>query len=117
MPRKNMQSIVTALAPMASTLPTQRPQVAPEGQGRAQVAPAPPPAPAATLAPPPQVAAAPPEPVVQFSFSLRKSQRKQLARLADDVDLTMRAFILEALRERGLEVKEDDLRDLRQGRG
>ena len=72
-----------------------------EGQVRAQVAFAPPPAPVAILAPPPQGAAAPAEPVFQFSFSLRKSQRKQLARLAVDAGLTMRAFILEALWERG----------------
>jgi hypothetical protein len=40
--------------------------------------------------------AAPTEEVIQFSLSLRKSLRKQLARLADDADMTMRAFVLEA---------------------
>lgn len=98
MSKKNMQSIVTALTPMAEALPTQRPQPAP-------AAPAPGPKPVQT------------EPHVQFSFSLRKSLRKQLLRLADDEDMTMRSFILEALREKGLDVTEDDLRDLRKERG
>lgn len=96
MSKKNMQSIVTALTPMAEALPTQRPQ----------------PAPAAPRPKPVQT-----EPHVQFSFSLRKSLRKQLLRLADDEDMTMRSFILEALREKGLDVTEDDLRDLRKERG
>jgi len=39
--------------------------------------------------------------------------RKELARLADDADMTMRAFILEALREKGLSVTDEDLADLR----
>lgn len=34
--------------------------------------------------------------VIQFSLSLRKGLRKQLARLADDADMTMRAFVLDA---------------------
>lgn len=95
MSKKNMQSIVTALTPMAGMLPTQRPQ---------QVEAAP-------------KAASMSEPLVQFSFSLRKSQRKQLARLASDDDVPMRVFILEALRDKGLEVTEDDLRDLRKEKG
>jgi hypothetical protein len=56
---------------------------------------------------------APVEPIVQFSFGLRKSQRKELQRLAADVDMTMRAFILDALKEKGLPVTEEDLLDLR----
>ena len=92
-----MQSIVTALTPMAGTLPTQRPQPV-------QAAPKPTSAPAD-------------EPLVQFSFSLRKSQRKQLARLSSDEDVPMRVFILEALREKGLDVTEDDLRDMRKEKG
>lgn len=97
MTKKNMQSIVTALTPMAGTLPTQRPQPV---QAVPKLAPA-----------------SANEPLVQFSFSLRKSQRKQLARLASDEDVPMRAFILEALREKGLDVTEDDLRDLRKEKG
>ena len=97
MTKKNMQSIVTALTPMAGTLPTQRPQAV-------QAVPKPASAPAD-------------EPLVQFSFSLRKSQRKQLARLSSDEDVPMRVFILEALREKGLDVTEDDLRDMRKEKG
>ena len=53
------------------------------------------------------------EEVIQFSLSLRKSLRKELARLADDADMTMRAFVLEALRDKGLSVTAEDLKDLR----
>lgn len=44
---------------------------------------------------------------------MRKSLRKQLARLADDADIPMRAFILSALKAKGLDVTKDDLADLR----
>ena len=57
------------------------------------------------------------EEVIQFSLSLRKSLRKELARLADDADMTMRAFVLEALRSKGLSVTVEDLRDLRRRGG
>ena len=49
------------------------------------------------------------EGVTQFSLSMRKELRKQLARLASDADMTMRAFVLNALKEMGLAVHEDDL--------
>ena len=42
--------------------------------------------------------------------------RKQLARLADEADMTMRAFVLDALRAKGLDVRADDLADLRKDR-
>ena len=57
------------------------------------------------------------EEVIQFSLSLRKSLRKELARLADDADMTMRAFVLSALRDKGLDVTENDLKDLRKRGG
>jgi hypothetical protein len=38
------------------------------------------------------------------------------ARLANDVDMTMRAFVLDALRAKGLDVRPDDLVDLRKDR-
>jgi len=95
-----MRSIVTALTPMAGSLPTQRPQSEPEASK-----------------PGPNYIANVDDPQVQFSFNLRKTLRKQLLRLADDKDMTMRAFILEALREKGLDVTDDDLRDLRKDRG
>ena len=54
--------------------------------------------------------------MIQFSLSLRKSLRKQLARLADEADMTMRAFVLDALKAKGLDVQPDDLMDLRKER-
>ena len=59
---------------------------------------------------------APAEEVIQFSLSVRKGLRKQLARVADDADMTMRAFVLEALKVKGLDVRPDDLLDLRKER-
>lgn len=98
MEKKNLRSVAAALAPVAQGLPTQNVVRAmpPSGAGEAHRAPA-----------------ANAEPLVQFSFALRKSLRKELARLADDADMTMRAFILEALRDKGLTVTDDDLLDMR----
>ena len=56
------------------------------------------------------------EEVIQFSLSLRKSLRKELARLAAEADMTMRAFVLSALKEKGLNVSDEDLVDLRMRR-
>jgi hypothetical protein len=56
------------------------------------------------------------EPVIQFSLSLRKSLRKHLMLLASDADMTMRAFVLSALKDKGLDVQPDDLLDLRRER-
>ena len=53
---------------------------------------------------------------MQFSLSLRKDLRKQLGRLADEADMTMRAFVLNALKAKGLDVRPDDLLDLRKDR-
>ena len=91
MNKKDLRSVAAALAPVAERLPSQKDST-PErlvGQG------------------------APVEPVVQFFFGLRRSLRKELARLASDADLTMRAFALNALKEKGLPVTDDDLLDLR----
>ena len=46
--------------------------------------------------------------MIQFSLSLRKSLRKELARLAADAEMTMRAFVLNALKKKGLAVRDDD---------
>lgn len=91
MAKKNLRSIASALQPAADALPTQNVSSS------------------TPKAEPPADA----EPVVQFSFGLRRSQRKNLARLAADADMTMRAFILNALKEKGLDVTSDDLLDLR----
>lgn len=93
--KRNLQSVAASLSAVAAQLPTQNVPVSG------------PPRPAAVDAP------ASAEPVVQFSFGLRKSQRRELQRLAADADMTMRAFILGALRDRGLTVTEEDLLDLR----
>lgn len=87
MAKKNLRGIATALQPAAAQLPTQHTT--------------------------PTIAANAGEPVVQFSFGLRRTLRKELQRLAADRDMTMRAFILDALKEKGLSVTPDDLLDLR----
>jgi hypothetical protein len=106
MARKDLRSVQTDLAALAGALPTQhvaRPESPP-------------------VAPPDDIVSATSragqgEDVIQFSLSLRKSLRKELARIADESDLTMRAFVLLALREKGLHVTDDDLLDLRKERG
>lgn len=89
MTKKDLRSVAASLSAVAAQLPTQNvhPIAAPR------------PAPA--------------EPMVQFSFGLRKSLRRELQGLAADADMTMRAFILDALKARGLSVTKDDLLDLR----
>ncbi len=54
---------------------------------------------------------------MQISLSLRKSLRKELVHLANEAEMTMRAFILSSLKDKGLSVTDDDLADLRKGRG
>ena len=89
MTKKNLRSVAASLSAVASHLPTQNvhPIAAPRS--------------------------APAEAVVQFSFGLRKAQRRDLQRLASDADMTMRAFILDALQAKGLSVTAEDLLDLR----
>ena len=53
------------------------------------------------------------EPIIQFSLSLRKSLRKELMVLASEEDMTMRAFVLDALKAKGLKVSDDDMVDRR----
>jgi hypothetical protein len=49
----------------------------------------------------------------QFTLKMRASLHKQLARLALDSDMTMRGFIMRALKDKGLPVTEHDLVDRR----
>jgi hypothetical protein len=109
MSKKDLASVTADLSALASTMPTQRPTSAPF-----PVASEPP---ALKIVPPakPQ-AEGEGEEVTQFSLSLRKGLRKQLARLADDADITMRAFVLNALKAKGLDVRPEDLVDLRRER-
>jgi hypothetical protein len=95
MSKKDLASVTADLSALAQTMPTQRP---------------------ATSEPPILRIVAPAEEVIQFSLSLRKGLRKQLARLADEADMTMRAFVLDALKAKGLDVRDDDLADLRKER-
>jgi hypothetical protein len=91
--KKNLQSVTANLTDLAATMPSQKPMSV------VRTAPA-----------------APSEPLVQFSFSMRRSLRRELDRLAADSEMTMRAFVLGALREKGLTVTDDDLLDLRKPR-
>jgi hypothetical protein len=49
-------------------------------------------------------------------FTLRRSLRRQLDQLAEEADMTMKAFTLAALRDKGLDVQPEDLADLRRKR-
>ena len=95
MVKKDLRSVAASLSSVASSLPTQHITVVPS---------------VVTNDRPPTAST---EPIVQFSFGLRKSQRRELQRLAADADMTMRAFILNALKEKGLAVTEEDMFDLR----
>ncbi len=99
MARKDLRSVQANLAALADALPTQH-------VARTE----------SPVVPHPVLSAAPNEDVIQFSLSLRKSLRKELARLADEADMTMRAFVLMALRDKGLSVTDEDLLDLRKER-
>ena len=90
MMKKNLQSVTSSLSDLAAVMPTQMPTVA--------------------VRRPPAV---PSEPLVQFTMRMRKSLRRELDRLAIDNDTTMQAFVLSALRDKGLSVTDDDLLDLR----
>ncbi len=110
--KKDLANVTADLSALASAMPTQRPAAFPSSQAMAESS-------ATKLA----VATNPkservgePEEITQFSLSLRKGLRKQLSRMADDADMTMRAFVLNALKEKGLNVREDDLLDLRKDR-
>lgn len=107
MARKDLRTVQTDLAALAGMLPTQH--VTQREPGMPLTVPA--------ASPSSETRAGQGEDVIQFSLSLRKSLRKELARLADEADMTMRAFVLLALRERGLHVTDEDLLDLRKERG
>jgi hypothetical protein len=106
MSKKDLASVTADLSVLASQMPTQR---------LAAQVPAAPAPPALKVVPTPKAVGAE-EAVTQFSLSLRKSLRKQLASLAADTDMTMRAFVLNALKEKGLDVHAADLADLRKER-
>ena len=94
MAKKDLASVTTDLSTLAALLPTQRPA-------------------APRLV---EVAPAKSAPLAQISLSLRQDLRKQLNRLAAEADMTLRAFVLKALQDKGLSVREEDLYDLRKKR-
>jgi hypothetical protein len=102
MSKKDLRNVTADLAGLAESLPTQR--IAPSKPRTAKPS-------------TPSVLSGAGEEVIQFSLSLRKNLRKELARMADDADMTMRAYVLNALKEKGLSVRADDLADLRKRRG
>ncbi len=53
------------------------------------------------------------EPTSEFTLKMRASLHKELARLAFHEDMTMRGFIMNALKEKGLAVTAIDLVDRR----
>jgi hypothetical protein len=101
MSKRDLANVSTDLAALANPLPSQRP-----------AAPVPAAQPAAT-APAPARRSPRREPVIQFSLSLRKPLRNAIATLARERDMTMRAFVLDAVRQQGVPVRDEDLTDMR----
>jgi hypothetical protein len=50
---------------------------------------------------------------VQFSLSLPESARKQLAVKSTEADMNTRGYILAKLRDKRIEISEDEIRDAR----
>ena len=109
MSKKDLSNVATDLSALAVGVPTQR-SLSPAAPADSE------PTPLKVVAPTRPKAQAPDEPITQFSLSLRKDLRRQLARLADEADMTMRAFVLHALKAKGLSVRDDDLIDQRKQR-
>jgi hypothetical protein len=116
MGKKDLASVTTDLSALAGMMPTQHAAVIPIRSVPPQPEPSVPPVPDQPAAGRPEPRTDKQEEIIQFSMGLRKSLRKQLAHLASDADVTMRAFVLRALKDKGLSVREDDLLDLRKER-
>jgi hypothetical protein len=54
--------------------------------------------------------------IVQYPLKLRASLRDELAQKAALAGMTMRRFIMSALKEQGIDVTEDDMVDRRKGK-
>ena len=105
MAKKNLQSVAGELASLAATMPTQRS--------------------AAEARPLPEPVAPPPSPPTgestrpkekPFTLNMRPILHRQLDRMASDAEMTMKAFILSALKAKGLDVQPEDLVDRRGNR-
>ena len=57
-----------------------------------------------------------PEEMTQCNIEMRKALKKQLAFLALEHDMTIQAFMLSALKDKGLDVTDADLVDRRRQR-
>lgn len=64
-----------------------------------------------------EISAGVPEEMAQCNIEMRKTLKKQLAFLALENDMTIQAFLLSALKDKGLDVSEADLIDKRRQRG
>jgi len=54
-----------------------------------------------------------PEKMSQFTLKMRESLHRELARMAFEANMTMRGFIMNALKSKGLSVTKTDLVDRR----
>lgn len=91
MNKKDLLGLTPDLSALAATLPTQnvaaRSEPAKRSSGR--------------------------EPVIQLNLRIRRGLRQQIHRMAVDAEMTICAFVLTALREKGLPVRDEDLIDRR----
>jgi len=94
--KKDLKSVNMNLSALARGMPTQKTT----GEGAVKT----------ETAKPPVI---PGEAISQFTLKMRASLHKELARLAFEKDMTMRGFIMNALKEKGLSVSEEDLIDRR----
>ena len=103
--RKDLAAVETDLSKLAENMPSQHvpPKIEPPKKEARRAR--------------EKVVEQPGEAIIQFSFGLRKSLRKQLVSLANDADMTMRAFVLDALKSKGLGVTDGDLIDMRKQKG
>lgn len=108
MTKKDLSSVTTDLAALAGDMPSQR-VVRPETEDQEKLK--------REEGAKRKKIERPPEPTSQFSFELRKSLRKELVMLATEADMTMRAFVLNALKDKGLTVTDADLIDMRKQKG
>ena len=105
MAKKDLEAVQANLSSLADNFPSQHvpPKEAPPKKEARRVK--------------KKVVAQPAEQTIQFSFGLRKSLRKELVNFANDADMTMRAFVLDALKAKGLNVTDADLIDMRKQKG
>ncbi len=107
MAKKDLKSVQTDLAALAQPLPSQHVEEVRQEQRSPVRAPRPEPKDEPARERPAR------EPEVQFSFSIRESLRKALQIEALKADMTMRGFVLAALKDKGLPVTDQEILDAR----